>query len=518
MKKIILILFGLSIVLSSCKEDVDALFLNPDAATDAKIEYLFTGAITEVGAHLRTGYNPSGYYLILEGIGPWTQVVANNENDSNMMKLPSNAISGSWNAFYKDFMSKIAEIEILYEGLSPDEQADYEIYLVLSKVLKAHAASKTTDLYGDIPYSEAFSSRKVPQIIFPKFDSQKDLYTSVLADLKEAAAFLSSFSYNGSKVHNSLMVQDLLNYGDIDKWLRFTNSLRLRIALRISDADAALASTTVSEVQNSPLVLTNDQNILFEIRGSDRLNTRTGEGGGHFIARAFNDRPDRTYAGQVMVEEMNAANDPRRPYYFTTNLNGDYVGVPSSPDLIAPISNDINEDNYSKINNELILDNLRLPGIAITASEVNFLLAEAAMKGLGSGVAKDYYDTALRQSVEFYYLMVKTNPEASPAAPNTADVNNLVNNSTFTYNGTIQQLAMQKWIHLGVLQVNEVYADYRRLDFNFLQVNTPEGGGAPLEVPTRITIPDAEKTRNEENYLAVKPNDTPYSKVWWDKN
>ncbi len=522
MKKLtIFLIFGLLIISSSCKDDIDDLFFNPDKATETKIEYLFAGAITQNGAGLRIGYNPSAYYLILQGIGPWSQIVANDANDAKMMDLVSNAISGSWNAYYTGFMAKVSEMEIIYEELSAEEQANYDIYMHIIKVVQANATSKITDLYGDMPYSEAFSSRKSPQILFPKFDSQQVIYTSVLADLEAASAFLSTFSLNDSSPHGALASQDLLNHGDIDKWLNFSNSLRLRIALRISDADPDLAIKTIKAVENSPLVLTNADNILFNVTGSDKLNTRTGEASGNYIARAFNDRQNRTFAGEVLVNLMNDANDPRRPYYLTKTEDpekADYIGVPSSPDQIAPISNDVIKENYSKISEELVLDNLYLPGIVITASEVNFLLAEAAMKGFGGGNAEDFYNTALRTSVTFYYEMVSTNPDASPDAPVVAEVDDFVNNSSFAYDGTIEQLATQRWIHFGVNQANEAYASYRRLDFPVLQENIPEGGGAALVTPTRVTIPDSEKTRNEENYATVKANDTPNNKVWWDKN
>ena len=518
-KSIIFLIFGLLIISTSCKDDIDDLFLNPDKATETKIEYLFTGAITNYGAGLRVGYNPSAYYLILQGIGPWSQIVANDANDAKMMDLVNNAISGSWNAYYVGFMPKVSEMEIVYEGLSVQEQADYDIYMNIIKVVQANATSKITDLYGDMPYSEAFASRKDPQILFPKFDSQQAIYTSVLADLEAASAFLSTFSLNDSSPHKALASQDLLNGGDIDKWLKLSNSLRLRIAMRISDADPDLAMKTVKAVENSPLVLTNADNIFFNVTGSDKLNTRTGAGGGNYIARAFNDRQNRTFAGEILVNLMNDANDPRRPYYLTkTDGSGEYVGVPSSPDKIAPISNDITKENYSKISEELVLDNLYHPGIVITAAEVNFLLAEAAMKGFGGGSAEIFYNTALRVSVDFYYHIVSLNPDANPAAPVVAEVDDFINNSTFAYDGSIEQLATQRWIYFGVIQANEAYASYRRFDFPVLQENIPEGGGAALVIPTRVTIPDAEKTRNEDNYEAVKGNDTPNHKVWWDKN
>ena len=520
-KSTIIYLLGLLIIISSCKDEIDELFLNPDKSTTAKIEYLFSGALIQSGAGLRVGYNPSGYYLLLQGLGPWTQVVANDANDAKMMDLINNAISGSWNAYYIAFMSKVAEMQILYDELPDNQKSDYDVFMNMIKIVKVHGTSKITDLYGDMPYFDAFNSRDVNnQIVFPKFDSQKDIYTALLTDLKEASEYLSSFTPNSSLLHGSIPSQDLLNHGDIDKWVRFANSLRLRIAMRIIDADPVLAATTVGEVQNLPLVLTNTHNILVDAASPNGLNTRDGADGQNFIGRAFQDRQNRTFAGELMIDLMNTANDPRMPYYFQTNELGNYVGVPSSPDILEPIRQDIIDANYSKINENLILDNLYHPGIVITSAEVNFLLAEAAMKGIGTGSAEVFYNTALKESVEFYYQMIALNTNTSPApvAPDMTVVDNFIATSSFAYNGTIEQLATQKWIHFGIMQANEAYADYRKFDFPVLQANIPSSGGAALVTPTRVTIPDNEKVRNEENYAVVKANDTPYSKVWWDIN
>lgn len=515
-KLIIVLLFGLSAIFTSCKDEIDSLFLNPDGATEAKVEYLFSAAIIETGAGLRIGYNPSGYYLNLQGLSPWIQLTGNSENDAKMMDLVNNAIANSWNAYNTGFMSKVMEMQLVYDGLPAEEQANYDVYMNMIKIVQANGTAKMTDMYGDIPYSEAFSSRTTAPNLFPKFDSQQEIYTSMLADLKSASAFLSTFTPNESLVHANLSKQDLLNRGDASKWVKFANSLRLRLAMRISDANPELAKATVNEVANSSLVLSNQDNILVDAESPNGLNTRTGEGGQNFIARAFNDRQERTYAGELMVDMMNAANDPRRAYYFSKTLSGEYIGVPSSPDKIAVISQDINADNYSKISLELVLDNLNLPGIAFTSAETHFLLAEAAMKGFIAGDAKVHYDMAMTESVYFYYQMVQLNQTASPVAPNPADITALLSTSSFAYDGTIEQLATQKWIHFGVNQAKEAWADWRRFDYPVLQENIPEGGGSALTIPVKVTIPDNEKSFNEASYEAVKAKDTPNSKVWWD--
>ncbi len=516
MKKtfILKILLGVSILISSCTKELDALFLDPDGSTETKIEYLFSRALTEQGAGMRIGYNPSGYYLVLRTISPWIQLAGVDGNDSEMMTASGNAINNSWSSYYVGFAPKLTEMQIQY-GLLPDEEkSNYDIYMNLIKVVRANATMKMTDLYGDIPYSEAFKAREGNNEFFPKYDAQLDIYTSLLADLKEVDTYLSSFSLNGSIVHNKLAEQDILNDGDITKWRKFANSLRLRAAMRISDLDNALASSTVQDIMssNAPLALVNADNILVNAEAPNGLNI-IGGGGGLF-GRAIEDSPNLVYAPEHMLNVMNGSNDPRIPYMWVPNTGGDYIGLPSSPDTQGTLT--IDRDNYAYINEDLMRNNELLPGFVITAAEVNFLLAEAVMEGFISGTAKDYYDAALTESINFYYEINALNASASPVAPDTADVQAFIDASTATYDGTKEQLGTQKWIHFGLFQPREAYASYRRLDAPTLPVNV--AAGTTLVVPVRITIADNDKVVNEENYNAVKAQDTPNTKVSWDKN
>lgn len=517
MKKLSILTLLVVLGFISCKDEIDQLFLNPDGSTETRIEYLFSDALIQNGAGLRIGYNPSGYYLVLQGLAPWLQLTGVNANDADMMILVSNAIVGSWNTYYGDFMSQVAEMEIIYEQLPADQQADYDIYMNLIRIVKANATAKITDLYGDMPYSEAFQSRRVDGNLFPKFDAQEEIYKSILTDLEEAANFVSNFSSNNGQIHATINRQDILNNGDLEKWVKFANSLRLRLAMRISSVDPALAESIVAEVANAPLVLNNEDNILVVAEGPNGLNHPTGDNGQNFIGRAFFDRPARTYGGEFMINLMNEANDLRMPYYFNTNEAGEYIGVPSSPDAVAPITQNIDPANYSTINRDLVVDNLYLPGIAMTASEVNFLLAEAAMKGWVSGDVAGFYNEAMRQSIDFYYYLVSLNIDASmvPAAPEEAQVEEFLSTSTFAFDGTMEQLATQKWIHFGVLQANEAYAEWRRLEMPVLPEN--RSNGEVLVVPSRVTYPDNEKNFNEENYNQIRAQDTPNTNVWWDQ-
>src|SRR5881227_1733610 len=116
------------------------------------------------------------------------------------------------------------EIRVIYDALPEDQKASYEVYVHLGKIVTAFTTARTTDLWGDIPYSEAFAARQtVGQNLFPKFDSQESV--------KDASDALQSLSV----VHPGLSTQDLLMKGDLTGWRAFANSLRLRLAMRLSE-------------------------------------------------------------------------------------------------------------------------------------------------------------------------------------------------------------------------------------------------------------------------------------------
>lgn len=517
MRKIYFKIFMLApifLILGSCEESLDDLFQNPDKSTTTKIEYLMTDAMINAGSGLRIGYSPSGFYLVLQHIGPWTQLNGVDGNDAKMMDVTSNAISGLWDKYYTNFMPRLKEMELVYATLSEQEQADYAVYLTIAKILRAHATAKIADLYGDMPYSEAFTARTSEPDLFPKFDSQESVYKSIIADLKDASEELKATTLDPDNVraHEVLSSQDVLLGADLLQWQKFANSLRLRLAMRISEVDNSFAQSVTQEILGGSLLLveTNNDNILLDAAGPDGLNLVGGSGGK--LGRAFEDLGDRTYAPKLMVDLMNAANDPRREAHFQATTLDAYVGVPSSPDDQAGL--DINSDDFSLINEELIRNNEYLPGIALTASEVRFLKAEAILKGYVSGDAEAEYNAGLRESVDFYYYLINLDSDFTLAYPDAALVDDFVNISTAKYDGTLEQIYTQKWMHFGINQPNEAYAEQRRTEFPALPDDMT--GGSKLERTTRILYPSTEILNNAESYEAVRSKDTSTTKVWWD--
>src|SRR6059058_1143408 len=216
----------------ACHDAYDALFLDPEKSTTAKIEFLFTQGL--VNADFPIAYG-EWYWQVYHNVAAWAQV-SGTVNDQDMMQPIGEQWQNTWTDYYTKAAMDMREIRVIYDALPEDQKASYEVYVHLGKIVNAFTTARTTDLWGDIPYSEAFTARQtVGQNLFPKFDTQESVYDAILQDLKDASDALRSLSV----VHPALAAQDLLLKGDVMGWRRFANSLRLRLALRLSEVASA---------------------------------------------------------------------------------------------------------------------------------------------------------------------------------------------------------------------------------------------------------------------------------------
>jgi len=492
---------------AACRDAYDALFLDPDKSTTAKIEYLFTQELIDADFPIHYG---EWYWQVYNNVAAWAQV-SGTVNDVNMMRPVSDQWQNTWTDYYTKTAMDIREIAGIYDTLPQDQKASYEVYLHLGKIVNAFTTARTTDLWGDMPYSEAFTARQTTgRNLFPKFDTQESVYDAILKDLKDASDALRTLTV----VHSALATQDLLLKGDLVGWRRFANSLRLRLALRLSEVAPTKAQPLVLEIladpTTYPLVETYTQNIAWYM---DRTWTYDHNSLGN-RSRATSELPNKVWAPKVMLDMMVATNDPRLPIVFDRAFDStrSYVGLPSSPDA-QPAT--VDSAHFSRLNAAMFRNNDNFPGWVMTAAEVAFLKSEAYMRGWATGNAKAAYDAALRLSIEMYDSTYNRNTRASDVAPpSDSVVNAFINDAAVAYNGTLQRIATQKWIHLGIVQPYEAWAELRRTDYPVLPPDLI--GGRLLERTVRIVYPSTEITNNSQSYEAVRAKDTPTTRVWWD--
>jgi len=496
-----------SAAIVACHDAYDALFLDPDKSTTARIEYLFTQELVDADFPIHYG---EWYWQVYNNVAAWAQV-SGTVNDVNMMRPVSDQWQNTWTDYYAKAAMDIREIAGIYNTLPQDQQASYEVYLHLGKIVNAFTTARTTDLWGDMPYSEAFTARQTTgRNLFPKFDTQESVYDAILKDLKDASDALRTLTV----VHPALATQDLLLKGDLVGWRRFANSLRLRLAMRLSEVAPTKAQPIVQEILTDsvgyPLVETDAQDVAWFMNPTwtfdhNSLGNRS---------RATSELPNKVWAPKVMLDMMVATNDPRLPIVFDRAFDStrSYKGLPSSPDS-QPAT--VDSAHFSRLNAAMFRRNDNFPGYVMTAAEVAFLKSEAYMRGWATGNAKNAYDNALRLSIEMYYATYNRNNLAADSIPPAESiVTAFINSPAVVYNSTLERIATQKWIHLGIVQPYEAWAEQRRTDYPALPPDLL--GGQPLERTVRIVYPSTEITNNSQSYEAVRAKDTPTTRVWWD--
>ncbi len=393
-----------------------------------------------------------------------------------------------FNTYYRSYIINSAEVV----RLTADKPKLVNEH-AMGRIWKALLFAQLTDLYGDIPYFE--SAKNVADVINqPKYDAQKDIYTDLLKELKEAAAQLST-----DPTLASFGNADILMKGDVDRWKRFANSLRLRFAMRVSYADPVLAKQHITEVIGQPMIDDNSYNVFLTTINGSNLNNRNP-----LFDDPLNSYP--LWTSFTVAENLKKFNDPRLTIFSLPAVDGTsgYRGRP-----IALGTNEITygEDNTARLQNSF--RSAEHPIIVMNAAEVSFLRAEAALRGLSTENAQVFYTTGITQSFAQY------------AVPDAAK-NNFIASAAGILTGTVEekleQIIVQKFLAI-MYESNEAYAEFRRTGYPRIWTGSSKGS-TNGEIPRRLTYPLDEYAKNEDGVkgaVAKLANGDSYmSRIWWD--
>jgi hypothetical protein len=533
MKKLIIntVFFLVAVsILVSCKKDVADKYYNPEKAQKASPGGLFTAMLNNDRIAAKY-WNVRTFLSQMPGVYAQTIYISNGDA---VYKQSDPYSKNYWDDFYategngSGAMALYRAMQVSYNELSAADQDIQATTMQAAKVVLIEQAAKMVDLWGDIPYSETGSLVTNSVIKNPKFDDQKTLYTGFISDLTAAAAY-----FKANPTNKDFAKADILLKGNVNLWARFANSLKLRLLMRISKVDENTARTAVLEMLNNPAtypLVDGDNNAAYSPIASDillqPLTTSTSDLHDAFFEGSW-------YATDYMLNTvMVPANDPRIPVIYdkygrTVKINGKDVFVPNLTYKAMPITfstteQDLSFPDYAVLDSATFLFNRKLPGIVITASEVNLLKAEAYERWGSTAAAKAAYDNALKQSVVFYYYLNSLNQGGgyvNVPAPAGAVVDAWVNSSAATYTGTtankLAQIYTQKWAHLGVLQSIEAWSEYRRTGYPVLTFPSNGKLAGFDKPPTRLIYPSSEITYNNANYQAVQAKDTRTTKIFW---
>ena len=370
------------------------------------------------------------------------------------------------------------------------ENDAFAVYEGPALILKAYMTMALTDLYGDVPYSEALNGKEGN--VTPAYDGQEAIYTAeggILDNLDTAIALLKNYSGVAS------LEGDILYDGDLNAWVKFANSLKIKALMRISN-QRNIGAELQSIYDSGEFIQNSIENAAFDFTASPPNNFRMS------TARVgdFN----LFIMSETMEETLAELNDPRRGIFFrpTSNNPTQYKGLLNGPDA-SQLSISVADFSLSgTIFRENVGD---LDANFLTSFEVHFLLAEAAERNLINAEAQLLYEIGVSQAFEYWNTSMPADYLTdSPAA--------------YKQNGAnaIEQIITQKWL-ANIINGYEGWIEYRRTGFPALKTIS-----ASLNndlIPVRMPYPTTEDALNNANFsqaAAATDGNSINAKVWWD--
>ncbi|KAA3436449.1 SusD/RagB family nutrient-binding outer membrane lipoprotein [Rufibacter hautae] len=474
MKRILYFCIPALLFATSCVDSLDDYNINTKAATQVPGATLVTSAersLANIITSSSVNNNPFRFYAQYWAATTYPDesqfVIATRQVDRNF-----------WDPFYRDVLRDLKEAKTIITAnnlLDPKIKANQ---LASIEVLEVYAWSVLVNTFGDVPYSEALDINQV----LPKYDDDAAIYADLTVRLDKAIGMFDATA-------TGLGTADLIYSGNVPNWIKFANSLKLRLGMTLADVDPAKAKTMV-EAAAPNVIMSNaesaDITYLATTPNTNPVWTDLVQSG----------RADFVGANTI-IDRMNTLNDPRRNEYFKPLENGTFKGGTYG----APNSYSANSAPGT------ILESPTNPGMLLSYSEVEFLLAEAVERGFAvGGTAMGHYNAGITASIT-EWGGTETEAAAYILQPG---VNYLTAPGDYK-----QKIGTQKWISLYSNPV-EGWKEWRRLDAPSLV--KPALGIS--EIPLRLTYPTTEFNSNGDNAEAASSaigGNTVTSKIFWDK-
>jgi hypothetical protein len=424
-------------------------------------------------------------------------------------------------ADYGTYTNNLNRLMELDKALTKPEDANRK---AIVRVLKVYTYHQLTDVAGDVPYFQALKGEE--GILSPEYDTQEAIYKDMFKELKESAESLTA----GQPAFGN---GDLFYKGDVLKWKKFTYTLMLRLGMRLTKVDPALAESWVKTAIAGGVMTSNDDIAKIQYANTTgninpKINLYIN---GNYASPGGDNVEGGKYAA-TFIDRLKATSDPRLPVMsivWKQSTNG-YVADNTPSVQKGMVSGSLNTrpadfDTYSEPS-PLIL-NLAAPIVIMGPAEANLLLAEASLRGWYNGATEEAsYSNAVRSAMAQWSLWAPVAPSSNVITPAQIDAYLAANpyNTGGTFEERLEQISVQKWISLFGDDY-EVYANWRRTGYPVLTpVNYP-GNVTGGQMFRRFSLPITENLVNRENYLEAlqrqgfteQTGDNLLTRVWWDK-
>jgi hypothetical protein len=510
------------VIFASCDSGFDELNTTKTNPLSLDPVFQLNNAVVNINGGGFAGGSPLIYDLgaVQQLISPNSGVLTGaNYNQDNR-----NATQTLWQSIYRNVIRNT--IDVIKNTKDLTGTAERTNLYNMGRILQAYGFMILTDEYGDIPYTEA-GKGYIEANYFPAYDSQEDIYASIIQELSQASAALNP----ATKTEPA----DVLYGGNIARWKKFANSLLLRAGMRLSKVNPTQAAQIVGSLTVADLILENADNAVVRYDANYQNgfgNTLNGsEAANFYLAQPFVDQLKSTndprlssiavrYKGSKSgTDQSNTINGNPPAGVTRTTAPADQIGMPVGHDnsTIPAVATGLGLASFYDFSQ---VDRRRLtkqsaPYFIVSASQTNLLLAEASHRGwIAEGTVEGYYTDGIRRNME---QMAIYDPGATIA---TVDIDTYLTNNPFVDDGTdetaFEQINTQYWI-ASFLNGPEVFANYRRSGYPQLSANPYPG--REVEFIRRLTYPNSEGSVNSENVSVAIERMGPDrldTRVWWD--
>lgn len=468
----------LLLVAGGCTQDFEEINTNPNSPVSVQPSLLLRQVIYDYGEQMSYEGFTAGNLL-----GQYTTALDFNLFDRHNLKSPQ--LGGNpWPIFYKN----LRDNEIIL-NLS-QESPSFKVYEGPARILKAYMSAALTDLFGDVPYFEAFKGDK--GTVTPVYDSQESIYmddNGILDNLTKGISAIQAYDGVIS------LEGDILFEGDLEGWVRFANSLRIKYLMRISNKmDVATELQTLFNDAN--YIQDNSQNAIFDFTGGAPNNFR--------LARLRIGDFNNFVMSETMDEILTDFEDPRISKLFRPISNSDtgeeYNGLLNGIDAS---STPVNLSDYSLVGTIFRENTGVLDANFMTSMETHFLLAEAAQKGFITADVNQLYETGVAEACAYWQVELPSGYLTGPGALENGD--------------PLENILSQKWI-ANMINGYEGWIEYRRTGYP--QLKTISASLNNDLIPVRMPYPAEEEALNNSNYTKAAENTDGNSinvNVWWDE-
>lgn len=557
MKKLsISLALGVLLTLGACSEyDFDSKYEDPSKVTTVSISNLMVGVFQRVKDYDLYEYNRF-FGFDSQFVGKYAQTFGYTYSSSMYTPGYIPYIDSQWDNLYSA-LTQLRKLESLYNEESTGQQEQDEAFLLAARLQVYDFFAATVDVFGDMPFSKACTlplTNDVQQSYAP-YDKAEDIYRTILSELKEMAP-----RFRTIPVPRNFSTQDFINWGDMDKWERYANSLRLRLAMRVAsqgelaEEGRAIIKEILENPTEYPLIEEQANNVFITNQKSGQLKFTAGSGLGDWVTNRLASGPviDRMLShGNYNMESsdpltgtyVEGTDDPRILLYYNpvkiVNRNTGQTDEHRYLGTDVSVSDELTEYYNSQAEDELITTNKGFSQITqngffwqndkfdmliMASPEIHFIKAEAY--AMGYGVAQDMtraeeeFKTAVSQSIRlwYYYDSIGTGENTRRYEAPTDEAIAAFADARWKssdYTDKLDAIITQKWVHFAFLVSREAWSDLRRTGYPSGLV-FPEVAGTIPNVPNRWRYPTTEVNYNPY-YKDVQAEDTYYTKLFWAK-